>query len=192
MLGQDLVVHGGGADDAAEPALERAPQAEQAHHVARVGVVGQVGVGLVAAHVDVAVGPAVVVDVAQQLALGVLVERGAHVAAEAPEDEPDVLVAVALHRQPAQHHEAAALVHLGHRLLQALAHDGQGEVLALDLLEGQAGGPGGGHGAIDVGDLGVGQRDDPGGLAGEGLAAPGLGTGDRGHAHLAHGDYLGI
>ena len=62
-------MHGHRAHDAAEPALERAAQAEQAHHVARVGVVRQVGVGLVAAHVDVAVGAPVVVDVAEQLAL---------------------------------------------------------------------------------------------------------------------------
>jgi hypothetical protein len=124
--------------------------------------------------------------VAKQLALGVLVERPPHVSAEAPEDEPDVVVAVAAHRQPAQHHEPAAVVHLGHRLLELGAHDGQGEMLALDRLEPEGRGLRGGQRTVDVRDLGLGERDDPGGLAGEGLAAPGLRVGDGGDADETH------
>jgi autonomous glycyl radical cofactor GrcA len=68
----------------------------------------QVRVGLVAAHVDVAVAPAVVVDMAEQIALRILRHRDAEVGADAPEDQPDLLVAVVGGVQAAQHDEASA------------------------------------------------------------------------------------
>jgi hypothetical protein len=69
---QDLVVDGDGAHHARQPAALGAAQAEQAHDVTRIGMEGQVGAGLVAAYVDIAVAAAVVVDVAQEVSLGIL------------------------------------------------------------------------------------------------------------------------
>ncbi len=187
VLGQDLVVHGHRRHDAAEPALDPPPQAQQADHVAGVGVIGQVGVGLVAAHVDVAVGAAVVVDVTEQIALRILVQRRAEVAAEAPEDQADVVVAVALHGQPAQDDEAAAAC--GSRpapRASRAARAGEREVLAADLGQRPAGRLGRGQGAVHLGDLGVGEGDDPRRIGGEAIAPPGLGSGDRCHADRAH------
>ena len=186
MLREDLVVHGHRADDAAQPALERAAQAQQPDHVACVRVVGQVGVGLVPAHVDVAVRPAVVVDVAEEVALRVLVERGAQVAAEAPQDQADVLVAIAIDRQAAEQHDAAAAVDLVEHLPQPRRHRREREVLAVDVGQRAPAGPGHAERAVDLGELGLAPGDDPGLVAGELGAAPGLRPLDRGGADRSH------
>jgi hypothetical protein len=101
MLRGDLVVHGGRAHDAAHTTLDATAQAEQPHHVTRVGVIRQIGVRLVAAHVDLPVRAAMVVDVTEEIALRILIERRPHVPAETPEDHPDVVIAVSLHGQAA-------------------------------------------------------------------------------------------
>ena len=109
MALQDLVVDGDGAHHARQPAALGAAQAEQADDVARIGVERQVGAGLVAAHVDVAVAAAVVVDMAQQVALGILGDGVAEIEAHGPEDHADLVVGVVRRVEAAQHVEAAAV-----------------------------------------------------------------------------------
>src|SRR5215467_5334111 len=184
---EDLVVDGHRAHDAAEPTLEGSAQAEEADHIARVGVIGEIGARLVAAHVDVPVGAAVVVDVAEEIALRILMEGRAHVASEAPEDQADVVVLVALHGEPAEHGEPAAVVQLGHRLLEPGPRDGERELLAADVLQGPAARLGGRQGAVDIGDLVRGPGDEPRRrVTAERVASPGLGTADRLRPDRAH------
>src|SRR3981189_513669 len=90
MALEDLVVSGSGAHHARQPAAPGTAQAEQAHDVTRIGVEGQVGAGLVAAHVDVTIAAAVVVDVTQEVALGILGHRVAEIEAHGPEDHADL------------------------------------------------------------------------------------------------------
>ena len=85
-----------------------APQAQQANDIAGIGMEGQVGVGLVAAHVKIAIATAVIEDVSQQVALGVLGDRLAEMQADAPEDRADILVGVILHVEAPQQKEATA------------------------------------------------------------------------------------
>ncbi len=101
---RDLVVDRHRARDHRAPAASGGAQHEQAHYVARVGVVLELGIGLVAA----ALGPAQidlhVAHIAQHVALGTLRDGGAEVFAQPPIDQPQVGGAVAL-RGKAAHHE---------------------------------------------------------------------------------------
>src|SRR5947207_2833040 len=143
VVREDLVVHGHGAHEAADAAMERAPEAQQPDEITRVGVIRQVRVRLVSAHVDVPVRATLVVDVAEQIALGVLVERRAEIAAETPEHEPDVVVTVARHRQPAHDDEPAPAVHLVEHALETRAQHGERELLTGDRRARQAARPSG-------------------------------------------------
>ncbi len=70
--------------------LDRPPLLERRRHSRPttspdIGVERQMRVGLVASHVDLTVLPAVIVDVAEQVALGVLQDRPAEMEAHRPE-----------------------------------------------------------------------------------------------------------
>jgi len=135
---QDLVVDGDGAYHARQPAAPGAAQAEQAHDVARIGVEGQVGAGLVAAHVDIAVAAAVVIDVTQQVSFGILGHGVAEIEAHGPEDHADLGIGIVRGVEAAQHVEAAAVDDLVLPLAQQRAERRQREVVPGERCERQA------------------------------------------------------
>ena len=65
-------------------------------------------VRLIAAHVDVTVAAAMIVHMTEQIALRVLADGHAEIGADAPKDQPDIVIAVVGRVQPAHHDETAA------------------------------------------------------------------------------------
>src|SRR5262245_51094642 len=127
-----------------------------------------------------------VVDVAEKIALGILVEGRAHVAPETPEDQPHVVVAVAVHGKAAQHDEAASVVELGDGLLEPGPRHREGKLLAADIFQATPARLRRGQRAVDVGDLLGSERHEPRRVAAEYVASPSLGTADWLHPDRAH------
>jgi hypothetical protein len=161
-----LVEDGRRADQGRQPARARRPQAEQGHHVARIGVVGLALAGLVDADVGVVALQAEVADVAQHMPLGILRAGAAEMGPQAEEGGRRLAHRPALDRQATQQGEAAAVQHRAPDRRQARAEARQREVLAADrgdvaLRGGEA--PGG---RVDLGHLARVQYRQPGGVAG--------------------------
>jgi hypothetical protein len=183
---QDLVVE---RRRAHEPVLAaRAPlsDAEQRHEVRAVAVEAQIDAGLVEAHRRVLGIGAGIAHVSEHVARGVLGDGHAHVQAEAPVEDGDLLVVVVIHRDPLDVDEAATVLEGLHPLRDGRGQHGEREVVARQLGHRLAGGPRDGQRVLEVGNLGGREaahpvaaaqlRAEPGGGCREGLA------GDRGHA----------
>jgi hypothetical protein len=129
-----LVVDGHRVGHAGEAAGARRAQAEQADQVRAVGVVVERDAAeLVAAHGRVVDGLALVGDVAQDVAELVLGPRLAHVQADAPVEQREVVVVVALGVEGGDAHEAAPVEQHVDRVGQLGRQRVQWEVVAADL-----------------------------------------------------------
>ena len=122
---EHFVVERHRAGDEALAARPGGLQAQQAHHVDRVGVVLELAAGLVVAHLRVVDVEPEVLDVAEQVALGVLRARAPEVRADAHVGDRLLLARVALHRKAAQHGEAAPFEQFVEDRGERLAERGQ-------------------------------------------------------------------
>src|SRR5512144_1116873 len=181
---QDRVAHRGHAHHAARAPAAGGAHAEQADHVAAIGVpaqraararLGTRGDALALGHRGLdhlAVEPHLVANQADELAVGVLVDRGAQVTAEPPPDRAQLLVGVALNRQAAQQHEPAAPLEIPVDLGQLGRHARQREVRLADVRPREAAALHLPQRGVDLVDRGGRQSPDPVARAGQLLAVP--------------------
>src|SRR6185369_6212558 len=160
-LGEERVVDGHRADDAARAAAAGGAQAEESDGVGEVAVPADVprravaadeGIGRVLAGVD---------DVAEELALRVLGAGSSEVLADAPVRERGGLVAPAGDGKAAHEEEAAAVEQLVGPGADASAERVEREVLAPHLAEREAARLDGGARPLELRDLVRPEPDDP-------------------------------
>ena len=123
----------GRTGDRRQPAGFGSAQAQQCHQVGGVGVVIQACAGLVAAYLGVGIVEPEVGHVAQHMALAVLRHRFAEIQAEAPVSDCRLALRIALDRDAAQQHEAAAVQGFAAHPLQQGFERGHRKILAFDV-----------------------------------------------------------
>src|SRR5690606_7673107 len=193
----DRVVHRGRGAECADTAATRLVDAEQAHHVAAVGVEAQGAIGegariggeeaaLTGLQGAVAFGDAtpLVANFAHQLATIVLEERGAQVLPQAEPEALQVFRSIAPYRDGTQPGHPAALFQLFADLRDARLPAFEGEALAGDFLPRDTAGSHLDDGGVERLQFRLAQLEDPAPAAGHFLAMPHAGTDDL--ASLLH------
>jgi hypothetical protein len=128
------VVHGHRTGDRRKPARLRAPQAQQRDDIAAIDMEVLAFRGRIAAQVGVGrAAPAEVVDVPEQVALGVLRAGAAEIAADAPIHCRTLGDRPILDGHAPQQHKAAPVEHRGSQPVQHRPECRQGEILAADV-----------------------------------------------------------
>ncbi|HSV82763.1 MAG TPA: hypothetical protein VLK85_26495 [Ramlibacter sp.] len=120
----DFVVQRCHAADDAETSFLCHLQYEEADHVTEIGVVQELRVRGVAAAFGAVQVDVEVPDVPQQVAAGALRNADAQVAAQSPIDEPQVVLAVAIHRKAAEQEHARTCLQAVERLRELFPERG--------------------------------------------------------------------
>ena len=158
---EHFVVKGDRAHDAAGAAGLRRTQAQQRDDVARVGMEPHHRAGLVTAHQGIIVILAQILDVTQQVPVGVLRHRAAEIEADAPQRGPRLGGVVFGDGKAADEDVTPPFQKLVTDVGQHRGEGGQREVVAPDVLDVEAQRLDPRDGRADLGDLLRGQVIDP-------------------------------
>jgi len=179
---QHGVAQGDRADYLACAAAAGRAAAQQADHVAGIGVEVEAGVGVVAASVLALVRGAHVAHIVHEVAGAVLRARHAHVQAHAPVGEAGLVLGPAVHGKALQQAHAPAALRGVDGAGQRVAGGGvEREVIGGHLQQRLVQRDGVGEGGVEAGHFGGGEALDPGGVA------VGIGGQPRGGTIGGHG-----
>ncbi|MNM99883.1 hypothetical protein D3C81_1124570 [compost metagenome] len=163
---QHGVPQGDRADHLARAAGTGGAAAQQAHHVAGIGVEVEAGVGVVAPAVLALVGGAHVAHIVHEVAGAVLRAGHAHVQAHAPVGEAGLALGPAVHGKAFDQAHAPAALRGVDGAGQRVTRGGiEREVIGGHLQQRLVQRAGVVQGGVEAGDLGGGEALDPGGVA---------------------------